>query len=249
MHLSGYIDKQEFRAVAKKMKSSSRRREVISVATAALGSIFVATGSNTFQYGQKLLRTRYLEEFAEDAQNELFPTAMLSSDIDAGIARVLKGRGFTPENTLFGHSICADEVNNRKEQLVPLMLNRWQEGFALGGLGGFPFAGKSGFGAYLHHVPDEGRLLVLFAPHVGIDGKLARYYMTSTMFCIFDSLILIYSYNTDMASNNTTIQKMERLVRCNGTAKQSCQLHVGQQSEHTKSFRNRKRQQKIHYSY
>lgn len=171
---NGYIDKQEFRAVAKKMKSSSRRREVISVATAALGSIFVATGSNTFQYGQKLLRTRYLEEFAEDAQNELFPTAMLSSDIDAGIARVLKGRGFTPENTLFGHSICADEVNNRKEQLIPLMLNRWQEGFALGGLGGFPFAGKSGFGAYLHHVPDEGRLLVLFAPHVGIDenGKI-----------------------------------------------------------------------------
>lgn len=54
-----------------------------------------------------------------------------------------------------------------------------EQGFALGGLGGLPFAGKSGFGAYLHHVPDDGKLLVLFAPHVGIDeigrvGSLQR---------------------------------------------------------------------------
>ena len=41
----------------------------------------------------------------------------------------------------------------------------------LGGLGGIPFAGKSGFGAYLHHVPDSGKLLVFFAPHVGIDSQ------------------------------------------------------------------------------
>ena len=51
------------------------------------------------------------------------------------------------------------------------MVSRWQEGFSLGGLGGLPFAGKSGFRAFLHHVPDSGRLLVLFAPHVGIDAE------------------------------------------------------------------------------
>ena len=39
------------------------------------------------------------------------------------------------------------------------------------GLAGLPFAGKSGFGAYLHHVPDEGKLLVVFAPHVGVDAE------------------------------------------------------------------------------
>jgi len=50
------------------------------------------------------------------------------------------------------------------------MVSRWQEGFSLGGLAGLPFAGKSGFRAFLHHVPDSGRLLVLFAPHVGIDA-------------------------------------------------------------------------------
>jgi len=66
--------------------------------------------------------------------------------------------------------VCSDEVNNKDEQLIDLMVSRWQEGFALGGLGGLPFAGKTGFRAFLHHVPDRGRLLVLFAPHVGIDA-------------------------------------------------------------------------------
>lgn len=110
------------------MKSSSRRREILSVAAASFGSIFVATESTTYQFAQKRLRSGYLEQSAEDSQNLLFPTALLSADVDRSIARVLKGRGFTPENTLFGHSVCADEVNNRKEQLIPLMVNRWQEG-------------------------------------------------------------------------------------------------------------------------
>ena len=176
---NGQIDKDEFRAVVKKMKSSSRRREIISLATACFGSLFVATGSDTFQFAQKALRSGYIEESAENAQNEIFPTAMLSSDVDRAIAKTLQARGFTPANTIFAHSVCSDEVNIRKEQLIPIMINRWQEGFTLGGLGGLPFAGKSGFGAYLHHVPDSGKLLVLFAPHVGIDeigriGSLQR---------------------------------------------------------------------------
>jgi hypothetical protein len=58
--------------------------------------------------------------------------------------------------------------------MVELMKSRWGENFALGGLAGLPFVGKSGFGAYAHHVPDGGKLFILFAPHVGIDfeGKI-----------------------------------------------------------------------------
>lgn len=92
-------------------------------------------------------------------------------DLDEAIAKTLSRRGFTPENTIFAHSVCSDEVNNKDEQLVALMVNRWQEGFSLGGLAGLPFAGKSGFRAFLHHVPDNGKLLVMFAPHVGIDDR------------------------------------------------------------------------------
>lgn len=170
---NGSISKEEFRAVADKMRASSSRREILSVAAASFGSVFVATGSNTFQWGQKQFRSKYIEQDAEISQQLVFPTAILSGDADRAIAETLRERGFTPQNTLFAHSICSDEVNNRSEQLVPLMSKRWGEAFTLGGLAGLPFAGKSGFSAYFHHVPENGKLLVMFAPHVGI-GPLGR---------------------------------------------------------------------------
>ena len=170
---SGSINKEEFRAVADKMRASSSRREVLSVAAASFGSIFVASGSNTFQWGQKQFRSKYIEQDAEFSQQLVFPTAILSGDADRAIAKTLRERGFTPNNTLFAHSICSDEVNNRAEQLIPLMSRRWGEAFTLGGLAGLPFAGKSGFSAYFHHVPENGKLLIMFAPHVGI-GPLGR---------------------------------------------------------------------------
>lgn len=47
----------------------------------------------------------------------------------------------------------------------------------MGGLGGLPFVGKVGFGAYSHHVPKDGDLFILFAPHVGLspDGTVGKY--------------------------------------------------------------------------
>lgn len=38
----------------------------------------------------------------------------------------------------------------------------------MGGLGGIPFIGEVGFGAFSAHVPKNGNLLILFAPHVGV---------------------------------------------------------------------------------
>lgn len=43
--------------------------------------------------------------------------------------------------------------------------------FHLGGLGGLPFVGTSGMGAFLHHVPDHGKVLLVFGPHVGISER------------------------------------------------------------------------------
>jgi len=45
---NGQIDKEEFRAVVKKMKSSSRRREFISVAAATFGSLVSHSSSCSF---------------------------------------------------------------------------------------------------------------------------------------------------------------------------------------------------------
>jgi hypothetical protein len=37
-------------------------------------------------------------------------------------------------------------------------------------LGGLPFSGKTGWGAMSSHVPTaDGNIVVMFAPHVGID--------------------------------------------------------------------------------
>jgi hypothetical protein len=49
----------------------------------------------------------------------------------------------------------------------------------MAGLAGFPFTGKSGFGAFSSHCPKDGNIVILFAPHVGIDsngsvGKIKR---------------------------------------------------------------------------
>merc|ERR1719159_259728 len=49
----------------------------------------------------------------------------------------------------------------------------------MGGLGGAPFTGTTGFAAFSSHVADEGHILVAFGPHAGISeegevGKVLR---------------------------------------------------------------------------
>ena len=53
----------------------------------------------------------------------------------------------------------------------------------MGGLAGFPFTGITGLGAFLHHVPDEGNVFILYGPHIGVSesgelGKIKRKGMT-----------------------------------------------------------------------
>ena len=56
------------------------------------------------------------------------------------------------------------------------MRERWGEVFPLGGLAGIPFTGVTGWGAFSHHVPKDGNIVVLYAPHVGItaDGVVGK---------------------------------------------------------------------------
>lgn len=93
----------------------------------------------------------------------------------------LRDMGFDAENTLFADCSCPDEINHDDplEDITSLMQTRWGEMFPLGGLAGFPFTGKTGWGAFSSHCPADGNIVVLFAPHVGIDvegtvGKVTR---------------------------------------------------------------------------
>jgi len=90
--------------------------------------------------------------------------------VDAALAPY----GFTPERTFAAVSICRDELT---QSLIPEVARRWDHPFNLGGLGGLPSLGRTGWGTCLAHVPHEGgrgHLLVFGFPHVGIDpdGRL-----------------------------------------------------------------------------
>lgn len=90
-----------------------------------------------------------------------------SQYLDEVVAR-LEPWGFTADATLAAVSICRDELT---QHLIAAVTQRWGPTFALGGLGGMPTLGRTGWGACLAHVPDtveRGRLLVIGATHIGI---------------------------------------------------------------------------------
>jgi len=80
--------------------------------------------------------------------------------------------GFKAENTLFIDCSCPDEINHNDplEDMTSLFSRRYGEVFPLGGLGGLPFTGKTGWAASSSHVPNDGNIVLLFAPHVGVDS-------------------------------------------------------------------------------
>jgi hypothetical protein len=88
--------------------------------------------------------------------------------------------GFTDDSTLFADSTCPDEINHAdpSEDVTALYQKRWGELFPLGGLAGFPFTGKTGWSAFSSHCPKDGNIVILFAPHVGVDlnGKIGSFF-------------------------------------------------------------------------
>jgi hypothetical protein len=69
-------------------------------------------------------------------------------------------------------SVCRDELT---QGFLAEVGARWGRPFALGGLGGLPSLGRTGWQACLSHVPDiggRGHLLVVGMPHIGLDPDL-----------------------------------------------------------------------------
>ena len=61
--------------------------------------------------------------------------------------------------------------------LAMMMTEYWGECFPMGGIGGAPYVGKTGFGAFSAHVPDDGNIIIMFGPHIAISesGELGQY--------------------------------------------------------------------------
>lgn len=66
-------------------------------------------------------------------------------------------------------ALCCDEINRGLE--AKLATRFGGSSFAMGGLAGFPFAGVTGFGAFAHHIPQNGVALIVYGPHVGVDAS------------------------------------------------------------------------------
>ena len=109
---------------------------------------------------------------AGDVARHYFPGAIGSSTTLKRVAPVIKELGCCNYNTLFAQSVCPDEINHEKGDITNLFIDHLGEVFHLGGLAGIPFTGKTGFGAFSHHVPENGHCFVLMAPHIGISKSL-----------------------------------------------------------------------------
>jgi Limiting CO2-inducible proteins B/C beta carbonyic anhydrases len=103
-----------------------------------------------------------------------YPRALTSIDtVNRLLDTIEKHLGLKPHQLMHADSMCCDDVNaiqyppRAYEMLGP---------FHLGGLDGFPFAGITGMNAFAHHVPENGAVIIFYAPHIGItkDGTIGE---------------------------------------------------------------------------
>ena len=110
---------------------------------------------------------------------------MKGKDVEAMTYDTLRKLGFAKTNTLYADSSCPDEINHNGTDITTHYTNRYGEIFPLSGLGGLPFTGQTGWAAFSSHTPKDGNIVVLFAPHVGVDsnglvGKVHRHGIENT---------------------------------------------------------------------
>ncbi len=83
---------------------------------------------------------------------------------DSILSYVSKKYGITSNQILMGTSTCADDIIYTKNfQAHPEIKGP----FNLGGLAGLPFAGITGLSAFAHHIPENGTMVLVIAPHIG----------------------------------------------------------------------------------
>lgn len=115
-----------------------------------------------------------------------YPNALTTEDtVNRLLDTIENNYGLKPNQLMHADSLCCDDVNaiqyppRAYEMLGP---------FKLGGLDGYPFAGLTGMGAFAHHVPEDGAIVIFYAPHIGITkngkvGEINRYGQTSNSSC------------------------------------------------------------------
>jgi len=93
------------------------------------------------------------------------------------VLRALRPFSIRPASTIYGQSTCTDEINNEPGHISTLLTNYFGKVSHMGGIGGVPYVGKTGFDSFSAHVPDDGHVFVLFGPHIGFtpDGEAGKF--------------------------------------------------------------------------
>lgn len=153
---------------------SAREARVLAPISAALTTASIASAGllSTPEPAQALIAS---PDF-DTSVRTFFPGAVPNSVVTLRVKDKLQKRNYRPFNTIMGSSLCSDEIDSTALSLQQnlqrqLVLTKDGGVFNLGGLGGVPFVGKSGFGAFLSHVPLEGKVVILYGPHVGISNE------------------------------------------------------------------------------
>ncbi|HMS30081.1 MAG TPA: hypothetical protein PKD32_09530 [Saprospiraceae bacterium] len=109
-----------------------------------------------------------------DIIRKWYPNAITTLDsVNQLIDFVEEQLNLEPSKIMLADSICCDDVNSIQ---YPARAMEFLGPFKLGGLDGYPFAGKTGMGAFASHVPDEGAVFIYYGPHIGIskEGKIGE---------------------------------------------------------------------------
>jgi len=151
----------------------------ITAATAALIGAGLDFAAPSESASAAVTRTAF-----ETSCRQYFPASLPNGKVASRVIRTLQARGYNPDNTLLASSLCSDEINDTDLSLFSGLQNgltKTNSGgvFNLGGLGGVPFVGPSGFGAFFSHAPRDGKIVIVYGPHVGVSadgivGKVER---------------------------------------------------------------------------
>jgi len=173
-------------ALTQPKTTSERRRGGVGIGLFAAGVALVVLG-NFRSRGQDSEKDAAMPEAffglnqmqAAQTANEAFAGALSGPAVMSKALWSLRWKyGMGRSNTIYAASLCADEINSDKGHLGRL-LTQYYYGrvFPLGGIGGAPYGGKTGFAAFSHHVPDGGNVFVLFGPHIGFspDGEPGKF--------------------------------------------------------------------------
>lgn len=103
-----------------------------------------------------------------------YPRALTSIDtVNRLLDTIEKHLSLKPHQLMHADSMCCDDVNAIQ---YPPRAHEMLGPFHLGGLDGFPFAGITGMNAFAHHVPENGAVIIFYAPHIGVtrDGTIGE---------------------------------------------------------------------------